>query len=168
MKSTRTKKIVFAAVFAALIAVCARFTSIPIPGTTGYVHIGDTFIFLAASALPLPYALASAAVGGALADLMYGSLVYIIPTFIIKALMALCFFKNGGKLLTKHTILASLIAVFVLVSGYYIAEVIIFKSLISPLAGLIWNFFQGIFSIIAFALIAAALDASRVKERLGL
>ena len=44
MKSQTTKRIVFAAVFAALIAVCTRFTAIPIPGTTGYVHVGDAFV----------------------------------------------------------------------------------------------------------------------------
>ncbi len=168
MKSQKTKRIVFAAVFAALIAICTRFTSIPIPGTSGFVHVGDAFVFLAAAMLPTPYAVASAAVGGALADVMYGSLIYVIPTFIIKALMALMFFGKGEKLLSLRTLLSSIVAIVVLCAGYYVAEVILFESFISPLSGLVWNAGQGIFSAILFYILAAALDSSRAKERLGL
>ncbi len=168
MKSERTRLCVFAAVFAALIAVCTRFTSIPIPGTSGFVHVGDAFVFLAAAALPMPYAMVASAIGGALADFMYGSVVYIIPTFIIKALMALMFFGKGKKLLSVRTLLSSIVAIFVLVAGYYIAEAIMSQSFVAPLSGIIWNAGQGIFSAVSFFVIAAALDSARAKERLGL
>ena len=165
----KTKRIVFSALMAAVIAVCTRFTAIPIPATDGYVHIGDAFVILSATILPLPYALMASAVGGALADLMYGSAMYMIPTAIIKALMALTVGKpSGDKILSKTTFLRALLAIPVLVLGYYIAEVILFGSFITPLMSMLWNTLQGVFSVITFLLVGAALDAAGFKSRLGM
>ncbi|MBQ2841388.1 MAG: TIGR04002 family protein [Oscillospiraceae bacterium] len=164
-----TKKLVLAALFAAAIAVCTRFTSIPIFGGMGYVHVGDAFIFLAASVLPVPYAMACAACGGALGDLMSGFVAYMLPTAIIKALMALMFFPSRGtqKLVNRKNLLSAVLAVIVLVGGYYIAEVIMYKSFISPIAGIYWNITQGLFSSAGYFFLAALLDRTNFKERLG-
>mgnify|MGYP004652524855 CR=1 FL=1 len=163
----KTKTIVFSALMAAIIAVCTRFTAFGIPATEGYVHIGDTFVLLSATILPLPYAVMASAVGGALADLMYGSAMYMIPTAIIKALMALTVGKSSGtKILTKKTILRAILSVPVLVLGYYIAEVIIFGSFATPLMSMLWNTLQGVFSVIAFTAVSAALDAAKFKSRI--
>lgn len=168
MKTQRTKRIVLAALLAAVITVCTRFTSIPIFGGMGYVHVGDAFVFLAAALLPTPYAMAAGAIGGALADLSSGFVAYILPTAIIKALMALMFALRRGekKLLTKKSVLSLVLGIAVLVGGYYIAEVIMYQSFISPLMGMVWNLAQGVFSGIGFLLFAAALDAARLRDRL--
>ena len=60
-RSDRTLRIVIAAMFAAMVAVMTAFVQIKTP-TGGYVHLGDSMIYLAASFLPLPYAVAAAAV----------------------------------------------------------------------------------------------------------
>ncbi len=168
MKNLRTKRIVVSALLAAIIAVCTRFTSIPIFGGMGYVHVGDAFIFLAASLLPTPYAMAAGAIGGALADLSSGFVAYILPTAVIKALMALMFKLRGDekKLLTKRSFISLILGIVVLVVGYYVAEVIMYQSLVSPLIGMVWNLMQGIFSGLGFLLFAAALDAARLRDRL--
>lgn len=59
---------IIAAMLAALTCVFTMFLKIPIMGGNGYIHLGDMVIYLAASLLPLPYAMASAAIGGTLAD----------------------------------------------------------------------------------------------------
>ena len=60
---------VTAALMAAFITlVTAYVLHVPFPG--GYVHIGDTLIYLAACLLPLPYAVAAGAIGAGLADLL--------------------------------------------------------------------------------------------------
>ena len=59
--------VVMAALFAAIITVVTAYV-LRIPTGNGYIHLGDSFIFLAASLLPLPYAIAAAAVGAGLAD----------------------------------------------------------------------------------------------------
>ena len=63
---------VLASLFAALIAVFTAFIfriPIKIGANSAYIHFGDAFIFLAASILPTPYAVAAAGIGGALGDL---------------------------------------------------------------------------------------------------
>ena len=89
------------AMFAALITVTTAFIKIPAP--LGYVHAGDSMIYLAASILPEPLGFAAAAIGGGLADLLAGYPQWAIPTAIIKALNVLPFFlikrilKNSSK-----------------------------------------------------------------------
>ncbi|MBQ6847263.1 MAG: hypothetical protein IJO61_09050, partial [Oscillospiraceae bacterium] len=58
--------------------------------------------------------------------------------------------------------------IIVLVGGYYIAEVILYQSFISPLLGMVWNTAQGIFSAAAFIFLAIAFDRAKLRERLSL
>ena len=73
---------IFASFFAALIFIATAFLP-RIPTALGYVHLGDAFVLIAAALLPAPYAIASAAIGGALADLLTGYVVWLPATFII-------------------------------------------------------------------------------------
>ena len=65
----RTKSLAVAALFMALVMVTTAFVKIPLP-LTGYIHLGDTFIFLACFFLKKPYAIAASAMGSALADVI--------------------------------------------------------------------------------------------------
>ena len=65
--SATTKTIAMSAMFAALVTVTTAFIKIPTP-VGGYVHPGDSMVYLAASVLPGPFGLIAAAVGGALGD----------------------------------------------------------------------------------------------------
>ena len=57
--------------FAAMIALMTAYIfHIPYGANGGYIHFGDALIYIAAILLPRPYALAAAAIGGGLADLM--------------------------------------------------------------------------------------------------
>ena len=73
--------VVMAALFAAMITVFTAYV-LRIPAGNGYIHLGDSFIFLAASLLPLPYAIVAAAVGAGLADALTAPL-WVIATVII-------------------------------------------------------------------------------------
>lgn len=79
---TMTRRLTVGAAAAALIFVVTLFVKVPIP--LGYANLGDGVIFLAAVFLPRKEAALAAAVGSALADLMGGFPVWIIPTLIIK------------------------------------------------------------------------------------
>lgn len=87
MRSEKIKKLVLAAFFAAIIFLGTFLIKIPIPN--GYIHFGDGFIYVAAALLPLPYAMAAAALGGLLADLIAGFAAYAPFTAIVKLLIAL-------------------------------------------------------------------------------
>ena len=169
MKKNNTKYLVLSALFAAIITVCTRFTAIPIFGGQGYVHIGDAFVFLSAAILPTPYAMITSAIGGGLADMMAGYTIYILPTALIKALMSLMFFKKTQtKLFSAKSIISSVLGTLILIGGYDIAEVILFGSFVSPLLGMLWNALQGIFSSVAFLLLAAAFDKAKLRDRLSI
>ena len=86
MRTFTTKKIAYCAAFTALISVLTLFPRIPL--ATGYAHVGDAAIFLAALVLPTEYAAIAAGIGSMFADIISGYPVYAIPTLVIKAGMA--------------------------------------------------------------------------------
>lgn len=85
--SKTTLRIAMCGVFAALTCL-GTLIQIPIAVGPGYVNLGDAVILVCAMALG-PVAAIPAALGAALADLISGYAVYILPTFIIKGLMGL-------------------------------------------------------------------------------
>ena len=89
--------VVMAALFAAIITVVTAYV-LHIPTGNGYIHLGDSFIFLAASLLPLPYAIAAAAVGAGLADALTAP-IWVIATVIIKSLIVLPFTSKKDKII---------------------------------------------------------------------
>lgn len=170
--SAHTLNIVIAALFAAMIAVTTAFVQIKTP-TGGYVHLGDSMIYLTASFLPLPYAVAAAAVGGGIADL----LVYpetIIYTVIIKAVNAVFFSSKSDKLLTKRNALMTIPSGLVTVIGYSLSKLIRMllagDSIQSAIANALWkmpeNAIQATASALIFLLVAAAFDKADIKKRM--
>ncbi len=170
--SDRTLRIVIAAMFAAMIAVMTAFVQIKTP-TGGYVHLGDSMIYLAASFLPLPYAILAAAIGGGIADL----LVYpetIIYTVIIKAINAVFFSAKGDKLLSRRNALMTIPSGLVTVVGYSLSKLIrqllAGDSFHSAVVNALWkipeNGIQAIASALIFIVIALALDKADIKKRM--
>lgn len=171
-RSDRTLRIVIAAMFAAMVAVMTAFVQIKTP-TGGYVHLGDSMIYLAASFLPLPYAVLAAAIGGGIADL----LVYpetIIYTVIIKAINAVFFSSKGDKLLTKRNALMTIPSGLVTVVGYSISKLI--RVLLAggsfqvALVDALWkmpeNSIQAVASALIYIVVAIALDKADIKKRM--
>ena len=127
MNREKTKRLTTCALFAAFIfAVTAITGALALTGGGGYIHIGDAVIYLAALALPLPYAVGAAAVGAAFADLTLGSAIYIIPTIIVKSLVVLTA-KGLMRTTSKPVLQDALICLsgIVTVAGYYVAEVVL-------------------------------------------
>ena len=92
--------VVMAALFAAIITVVTAYV-LHIPTGNGYIHLGDSFIFLAASLLPMPYAIAAAAVGAGLADALTAP-IWVIATVIIKSLIVLPFTSKKDKIISRR------------------------------------------------------------------
>ena len=160
MHNMKIKKLVLSGLFAAIICVTTIFPHLPVGVNGGYVHIGDTFIYLAASFLSPAYAVAASMVGAGLADLMVAPM-YIIPTLIIKSLMALMFTSKGNKLLCKRNVLATIFAGIICTVGYYTAEVILAGNFISPLISTLQGLIQPVVSGIIYAVIASVIDKKR-------
>lgn len=162
----KQRYLVLSAMFAAAIALTITYLFHIPTGVSGYIHLGDAFIYLAASFLPAPYACAAAAVGGGLADVMSGAAVWAIPTMIIKPLTALWFTNQGEKMLNRRNVIAMFGAGAVSIGGYYLAECLMYGNWVAPLAGMWGNLIQAIGSGILFSVMALAVDRASLKQKL--
>lgn len=177
MKKSNSKKqlynLVVAAVFAALIAVMTAYIKFNTGINDGYLHFGDSMIYLASCILPLPYAMAAAAIGGFTADILAGAAVWAPFTAIIKALNALPFAlvytchwtKKPNKLLNKVTAPMPVVSGLITIFGYLLAEGLLY-SFPSAWTSVPFSIIQATGSAILYYIAAAALDKVNVKSRI--
>ncbi len=123
--SKKIRIITFSAVSAAIIFIGTWVFKIPIPGTSGYINLGDSMIYISAFLLG-PVAAAAAAIGSALADLAGGYAVYIPATLIIKGLMGLIFALLSRKRAFAPYAVACVTGGAVMTAGYAVFEIFVF------------------------------------------
>ena len=153
---SRPRLLCLSALMAAVIAVTTAFLfHIPIGTNGGYLHFGDTFLYLAA-----------ASIGGGMADLLSGVPIWMVPTMIIKPLCAACFTARSDRLLCRHNGIALIGAGLISNLLYYLAEVLLSGSLAAPLAIQWGNVLQSAGSAAFFLFAAAALDRTGLTHRL--
>ena len=161
MKTQKIKLMCLAGVFTALVYVFTAY--LHIPSHTGYTHVGDGFIYLAACLLPLPYAAFVGAVGALLADCLTGFAIWAPGSVIIKAVAVLFFVRKSEKIITLRNALALLPASAVCIGGYYLYEAIITGNFVAPLAGIPGYITQSVLSSILFVVLGLALDKIKAK-----
>ena len=163
---TKTKKITITGIMAALITVMTAYIfHMPIGVNGGYVHFGDALIYLAATVLPAPYAMAAAAIGGGLADLLTAPM-WAPATIIIKMLIVLPFTSKSGKIITKRNLIATVLAYFISGFGYFVAEYLLFETWSVLLVSMGQTLIQSLGSAVVFIALGLALDKAQVKNRL--
>ena len=70
LSNQRIRLLTSTAIFAAMITVMTAYIChVPVGANGGYIHFGDSLIYIAATLLPTPYALAAAAIGGGMAEI---------------------------------------------------------------------------------------------------
>lgn len=164
-KNTRVKNLTLTGILAALITLMTAYIChVPIGVNGGYIHFGDAVIYLAATLLPTPYALAAAAIGGGLADLLTAPM-WAPATIIIKMLMVLSFTSKGNKIVMPRNILAIIIACPICCLGYFLAEYVIFGTWAAFFASVGPNLIQSIGSGVMFVFLGLAFDKANVKTR---
>lgn len=161
--TSKTRTLVTSALFAALVCLTTAYLlHIPM-GNGEYVHIGDAFIYLGAALLPTPYAMGAAAIGAGLADLLTGSVNWVLPTIIIKPILVLFFTSKSKKIINVRNVLAAVVAGLVGTVLYMVASGIMYGfagAFVFTVLGLI----QPIGSLIVFVLAGIAFDKLKVKE----
>ena len=146
--------LVTAALFAAAITVMTAYMlHIPIPGTGGYIHLGDTLIYLAACLLPVPYAAAAAA-------------IWAPATVVIKAAIVLFFTNKSEKLLCRRNLAAIVIAGLFSPTAYALYNCAMAGTMAAFVPQFLGTLVQGIGSGALFLVIAPALDGVSLKERM--
>ena len=171
MKKQSVKKITFTALFAALIAVMTAFIKMPTGINEGYLHFGDSMIYLAGCLLG-PWAALAAAIGGALADILAGAAVWAPATAIIKALNAVPFivashfyFINKGKqkIVNWYTVPMVIVSGLITIFGYLLAEGLMY-SFPSAWTSVPFSIIQAVGSAIVFIILGCALDAVKIQK----
>lgn len=164
--TTRTHLLTLTGLFSALITIMTAYIChIPVGINGGYVHFGDSMIYLAASILPKPYALAAAAIGGGLADLLTAPM-WLSATIIIKMLIVLPFTCNCGKIISARNISASILAYFISGLGYFFAEYLLFGTWSALAVSITNNLAQSGGSALVFFILGKALDKAHIKNKI--
>lgn len=132
------KKICIIGMFMAVICMGTLIFKIPMPG--GYAHLGNGMILIAGVFLTGRESMVAAGIGSAMADVLGGYYIWIIPTLIIKTVMG---YIAGMKLNVAGYILATIWMIF----GYFMAGIFIMGSVSASLAqipGLVMEGLAGI------------------------
>ncbi len=165
MKNEKIEFICLTGVFTAGIFVFTAYFHIP--SHTGYTHIGDGFIYLAACLLPLPYAIFAGVVGALLADCLTGFAIWAPGSVIIKAAAVLFFSRKGEKIVTLRNALTLLPASAVCIGGYYLYEALITGDFIASISGIPGYITQSVMSGILYIIFGLALDKLKIKQLYG-
>ena len=168
MKDNTTKKIVFAALLAALACVATMIIKIPTP-LGGYIHAGDAVVVLAGFLLGPVWGALAAGLGSGLADVISGYVLYAPGTFVIKAVVALLAGWIIGTKLIKNefakALVAGIIGGVVMVGGYMLYEAVFMGFGVGAAANIPMNCIQGAFGAVAGAALYIALSKTNYFNR---
>ena len=131
MYQKKLERLVIAAMLCAMV-FAATWISIPAP-VVGNVNLGDAMILLSAWILGGPWAVAAAAAGATLTDLMGAYAAYAPGTLVIKALMtvsAILLLKICRKArlpMLPSLLISGACAEAIMILGYYLYEAVFFS-----------------------------------------
>lgn len=153
-------KIVFTAMFAALIFLATTIFRVPSP-LGGNLNFGDCFILVAAWVLGPAWGFAAGGIGSALSDII-GYPTYAPGTFIVKGLMAVAasliahaMMKRSEKLRLPGFVLGAVSAEVIMVAGYYLYEsTFLGFGFVATLVNVVPNIVQGVFGAVLGIVIA--------------
>lgn len=167
MMDSKTKKIVLTGLMAALTMVGTMLIQIPTI-TKGYIHAGDTIVYLCGVILGPVYGGLAAAIGSAMADGVSGYGHYIIPTFLIKGLDA---FIVGGiyhyVIKSSHVksvvkfVIGALLGTALMVSGYFAYGIYLY-GFETAILGIIGNITQGAGGMVLAIPLLLALEKTHI------
>ena len=163
--NSKTKKVVMAALIAALACVATMIVKIPSP-LKGYLNLGDCVVLAAGWMLSPTYGFLAAGLGSALADILSGYVIYGPATFLIKGMMALVAF-HGFKLLHNKCnklfsrIISGIAAEIVMIVGYFVFAGLLYGF--GPAAvNISANAVQGIAGILIGIILVQIIEKSKI------
>ncbi|MBB6218964.1 putative membrane protein [Anaerosolibacter carboniphilus] len=163
------KKLVLSGLMAALVLVGTMLIQIPTP-MKGYIHIGDSMVYLSGILLGPIAGSFAAAVGSMLADLFLGYGVYAPATFVIKGLDALVVGFIYHKIVSEQGSLVRKLIGFVvsvalggaiMVGGY-----LIYETMLYGFAAAVLNVLANMTQAIGGGILAAPLLLSLDKIKI--
>jgi len=124
------------AIMTALATIMTIVIQIPYPGTSGYFNFGDTMVMLGGLLLGPVGGFITGGFGSALADVATGYTFYAPITFIVKGLegLAVGFLSSKAREHVRvdgRDILAVIVGSIIMLTGYFIAQVILFDIVVA-------------------------------------
>jgi len=174
--SEKTNRLVMTALMICLVMVATLSIRIPSPFTQGYVHLGDTMIFLSVLLLGKKGGSLASGLGSGLADVLGGYAAYAPWTLIIKAAMAFIMGAFIEQCLKKEKrrakigtvplieIAGMVLAGIEMVIGYAVVDGVLAGNLISGFLGAPFNIAQFTVGLILATLLAMALYKTPAKK----
>ena len=160
--NSQTKKITYSALMMALVFVMTFIVRIPLP--TGYIHLGDAAVLLSAYILGPWAGLLAAGLGSAGADYFGGYAAYMIPTFIAKGSMAFIFGYFIKRYPARNILFFAFPAIIDMALIYFVAEVIMYGSIVSPFVNIPFSILQGTVGIVIMVILYKPLERFKLTE----
>ena len=123
-------------VMTALATIMTIVIQIPYPGTSGYFNFGDTMVMLGGLLLGPVGGFIAGGFGSALADVATGYTFYAPITLIVKGLEGMAVGYLSSKVLERtrlsvRDVIAVVVGAIIMLSGYFIAQVILFDIVVA-------------------------------------
>lgn len=158
------------ALMTAVVCVMTMIIHIPIP--LGYAHLGDAFILLTVAFLGRRSGVWAGGIGSAMADLLSGYTQWVLPTLVIKALMALIAgqlmygHEDRCRLASARSALAAVVSMAWMVLGYVLSGAVLSGSMAAGLASAPGLAVKGVFNIIVFYAVGTVFERANVRSLL--
>lgn len=156
------------AIFTAMVFIATFALKLPMPFTEGYTHLGDCMIFVAVLLLGWKRGALAGGIGAALADLIGGFGVWVLPTFICKGLMAAMMgFLIEKQIMKAHLhfqwIIAAIAGGIIQCIGYTITRIVLYGMGVALAAVPVLVLQTGIGIFLAFV-VSEALQRTALKK----
>lgn len=159
-----------------MILVTTSLFKVPVPFSQGYVHLGDSMIFLAVLLLGHKNGAMAAGVGSALGDLLGGFAMWAPFSFIIKFLMAYlmgafveAMEKRGHPVAGRHgfsamELVGMILAGVEMTFGYFLVERMFYGNWAAAAIGIPWNIGQFALGCFCCVIISEALYKTPLRK----
>lgn len=172
MKNLTTQKLVLASLMAAMTTVGTML--IKVPAIKGYIHVGDSIVYLCGILLGPVLGGIAAGLGSLIADMLLGYAVYAPATFVIKGLDAMLVGFIYLRLVSDHAsmvqktvnfVIAVVCGGAIMIGGYFVYEVFLYGTE-GAVAGIAYNVTQAVGGgVLAYPLLMA-LDKVNLVNKL--
>ena len=150
---SRTFRLCIYALYMAVICLVTMYTKIPIP--LGYAHLGDCFILIFAMFYGGKAGFIVGGIGSAMSDLLSGYVQWVVPTFLIKGIMAVIVSlisrdKEGKYKICSFQTAAAVIAGMLFMAFGYVAVGVYMEGIASGISSAPGLLIKAVVNIIAF------------------
>ena len=166
MNDKKIRKMVMAAMMAALVFVSTKIIQVPSIG--GYKHLGDGFVLLSGWLLGPAWGGAAAAIGSALTDLISGYAHYVPGTLIIKGVEAMVASLIFTKLKRNipAMIVSGIVGGVIMIAGYFVYKwVLLGRGLPAAIESMPGNVIQAVIGIVISTLIMKVLQKVKFDKQ---